>query len=72
MSLKDLHQYDDIINLPHPVSQKHPRMAVIDRAAQFSPFAALTGYEKALEETQELMEDRVAKEVEGEALEELL
>lgn len=72
MSLKDLHQYDDIINLPHPVSQKHPRMAAIDRAAQFSPFAALTGYEKALEETQELMEDRVAKEVEGEALEELL
>lgn len=53
MSLKDLHQYDDIINLPHPVSKKHPQMPAIDRAAQFSPFAALTGYEKALEETKE-------------------
>lgn len=52
MSLKDLHRYDDIINLPHPVSKKHPQMAAIDRAAQFSPFAALTGYEKALEETE--------------------
>ena len=69
MSLKDLHQYDDIINLPHPVSLKHPQMAAIDRAAQFSPFAALTGYEKALEETQEIAIDRVEKEVEGEAWE---
>lgn len=70
MSLKDLHQYDDIINLPHPVSKKHPRMAAIDRAAQFSPFAALTGYEKALDETKELMEERVANEVEGEEFKE--
>ena len=70
MSLKDLHQYDDIINLPHPTSKKHPRMAAIDRAAQFSPFAALTGYEKALEETKEIAIERVANEVEGEAWEE--
>ncbi len=59
MSLKDLHQYDDIINLPHPVSKKHPQMPVIDRAAQFSPFAALTGYEKALEETKETAIERM-------------
>ena len=68
MSLKDLHQYDYIINLPHPVSQKHPRMSLMDRAAQFSPFAALTGYEKALEETKELAIERVANEVEGEEI----
>ncbi len=67
MSLKDMHQYDDIINLPHPVSKKHPQMAALDRAAQFSPFAALTGYEKALEETKAIAIDRVENEVEGEA-----
>ena len=37
-------QYDDIIRLPHPDSPKHPRMSLYDRAAQFSPFAALTGH----------------------------
>ena len=66
MSLKDLHQYDDIIHLPHPTSKKHPRMAAIDRAAQFSPFAALTGYEQALEATKEQAIDRVENEVETE------
>jgi hypothetical protein len=44
-------KYDDIINLPHPTSTKHPRMSMHDRAAQFSPFAALTGHEEAIEET---------------------
>ena len=66
MSLKDLHQYDDIIHLPHPTSKKHPRMAAIDRAAQFSPFAALSGYEQALEVTKEQAIDRVENEVETE------
>ena len=66
MSLKDEHKYDDIIHLPHPVSRKHPQMPALDRAAQFSPFAALTGYERALKETREQMEERVANEVEGE------
>ena len=66
MSLKNEHKYDDIINLPHPVSGKHSRMALIDRAAQFSPFAALTGYEKALEETKEIAIDKVANEIETE------
>ncbi len=48
------HQYDDIIDLPHHVSGRHPRMPMIDRAAQFSPFAALTGYDAAIEETARL------------------
>lgn len=65
MSLKDEHRYDDIIHLPHPTSKKHPRMAAFDRAAQFSPFAALTGYEKALEETKETAIERVENEVES-------
>ena len=42
--------YDDIINLPHHVSEKHRRMSVSDRAAQFSPFAALTGFGAAISE----------------------
>ncbi len=44
-------QYDDILLLPHHVSEKHPPMSMIDRAAQFSPFAALTGYDAAIDET---------------------
>ena len=44
-------KYDDIINLERPVSLKHPRMAISDRAAQFAPFAALTGYDDAIDET---------------------
>ena len=43
--------YDDIINLPHPTSAKHPRMPLSDRAAQFAPFAALSGHSAALEKT---------------------
>lgn len=43
--------YDDIINLPRPTSAKHPRMPMIDRAAQFSPFQALSGYGEAIRET---------------------
>lgn len=45
------HRYDDIINLPHPTSSTHARMPHIDRAAQFSPFAALSGYDDAVKET---------------------
>ena len=51
--------YDDIINLPHHVSATHPRMAALDRAAQFSPFAALTGYDSAIRETARLTNERV-------------
>ena len=44
-------QYDDIINLPHHVSKRHPQMPIWNRAAQFAPFAALTGYEDAIKDT---------------------
>ena len=40
--------YDDIIHLPHPTSKKYPRMSMEERAAQFSPFAALTGDRKSV------------------------
>ena len=43
--------YDDIIDHPHHVSTQHPRMSMTDRAAQFSPFAALTGYGDVIKET---------------------
>ncbi|HBR03687.1 MAG TPA: hypothetical protein DD738_13880 [Ruminiclostridium sp.] len=51
--------YDDIINLPHHVSTTRPHMAAIDRAAQFSPFAALTGYDSAVKETARLTDERI-------------
>ena len=44
-------KYDDILHLPHPTSQKHPRMPISDRAAIFSPFAALSGHAGAIAET---------------------
>ncbi len=56
MNEKEIHKYDDIMNLPHHVSKYHPRMALSDRAAQFSPFAALTGHEDAIRETGRLTE----------------
>ena len=52
-------KYDDIIHLPHPDSPKHPRMSLYDRAAQFSPFAALTGHGAAIAETGRLTDQRV-------------
>ncbi len=52
-------QYDDIIRLPHPDSPKHPRMSLYDRAAQFSPFAALTGHSAAIAETGRLTDQRM-------------
>lgn len=67
------HRYDDIINLPHHVSQKHPPMARADRAAQFSPFAALTGLDAALRETARLTDRRITlDEYEQAALDETL
>ena len=51
--------YDDIIHLPRHVSKKHPQMALSDRAAQFSPFAALTGHGAAIKETARLTDERV-------------
>ena len=55
--------YDDIISLPHHVSARHPHMPVSDRAAQFAPFAALTGYDAALRETARLT-DRKSEQTE--------
>ena len=52
-------KYDDIIDLPHPTSQNHPRMSLHDRAAQFSPFAALTGHHAAITETGRLTDRRI-------------
>ena len=45
--------YSDIIDMPRHVSTKHPQMSLSDRAAQFAPFAALTGFENAIENTAE-------------------
>ena len=52
------HDYDDIINLSHHVSKRHPQMSMWNRAAQFAPFAALTGYEDAIRDTAQENESR--------------
>lgn len=57
--MNDKHSYDDIINLPHHVSPKRARMSMTDRGAQFSPFAALTGFDAAIEETARLTHRRI-------------
>ena len=49
-----MNNYDDIINLPHHVSIKYPKMSLEARSAQFSPFSALTGYSDAIKETERL------------------
>ena len=46
-----MNEYDDIIDLPHHVSQRHPKMTMMQRAAQFAPFSALTGHSEAIEKT---------------------
>lgn len=51
--------YDNIINLPHHISSKHPKMSLEARAAQFAPFSALTGYEDEVKETARLTYDRI-------------
>lgn len=55
---QDIHKYDDMIDLPHHVSGSHPQMDMMNRAAQFSPFAALTGYEEAIDETARLTQEK--------------
>lgn len=59
-------RYDEIINLPHHVSKTRPQMPMSDRAAQFAPFAALTGYDSAIKETGRLTNERI--ELDEEAL----
>ena len=60
--------YDDIINLPHPVSKNHPQMPMASRAAQFAPFAALTGYGEAISETVKENEEMFMQGAEEEEL----
>ena len=55
----DYHRYDDVIYRQHPTSKKHPRMSRMNRAAQFAPFAALTGYEESIVETARLTDRRI-------------
>ena len=62
------HKYDDIINLPHHVSSRHPQMSLYDRAAQFSPFAALTGHNDAIKETQRLTQEKVELDEDSKAI----
>ena len=52
-------EYDDIIHLPRPISKTHPPMPMMDRAAQFSPFAALTDYDAAIKETARLTDEKI-------------
>lgn len=52
-------KYDEIIDLPHHVSKTRPQMPMSDRAAQFSPFAALTGYDAAVKETGRLTDEKI-------------
>ena len=55
--------YEDIIDMPHHVSATRRQMTMEERAAQFSPFAALTGHQDAVKETQRLNEERVSLEI---------
>lgn len=64
--------YADLLDMERPVSAKHPPMSVYDRAAQFSAFAALSGHGKAIRKTEELVEEKIALEVERRAEEEAL
>ena len=57
MNMVENKDYEDIIDLPHHVSSRHPQMSPLARAAQFSPFAALTGHEEAIRETGRLTEE---------------
>ncbi len=59
MNEKDPHRYDDIISLPRFVSKNRRHMSNLERAAQFSPFAALTGYEDAIGETGRMTQSRI-------------
>ena len=54
--MKTIEKYIDIINLPHHISKKHPKMTLKARAAQFAPFAALSGFEQSIQETAQKVE----------------
>ena len=56
---RSIEEYSDIINLPHPESRSHPRMPMENRAAQFAPFAALTGYGDTVDRMTEKHEEAI-------------
>lgn len=66
----DPHRYDDILELPHHVSKTRPQMSLSDRAAQFAPFAALTGYGDAVKKTAKLTEEQILAREAGVPIEE--
>ena len=68
MSNEKLSRYEDIIHLPRPVSKKRSPMSSFDRAAQFSPFAALTGYDAVIAETGRLTDQCIELDEGGKAL----
>lgn len=68
MKLKETHKYDDIIHLSRPRSERRAQMSNYDRAAQFSPFAALTGFDAAIEETGRLTDHRIELDEGGKQL----
>ena len=77
MKQPETNKYQDIIHLSRPRSQRHPPMSAHDRAGQFSPFAALTGFEAAIAETQRLTDSRIileegAKELLDQRMQEIL
>ena len=62
--MKETGKYDDIINVEYPLKTDRPRMSLYDRASQFSPFAALTGYDELIGETARLCENSFKDELE--------
>lgn len=68
MKLKETHKYDDIIHLSRPDSGRRAKMSDYDRAAQFSPFAALTGFDAAIAETGRLTDSRIELDEGGKQL----
>lgn len=63
--MRTSNKYDEILSLPHHVSKTRPQMPMADRAAQFAPFAALTGYDAAIKETGRLTDERIELDVEA-------
>ena len=61
-------KYDDMLDLPHHTSPRHPRMSLRDRAAQFAPFSALTGYDDVIDETARLTDGRIELSEDARAL----
>ncbi|MBR6063126.1 MAG: hypothetical protein IKP54_03050 [Bacteroidales bacterium] len=63
MKPEDLNDnYNDIINLSHHVSKQHPPMSMMSRAAQFAPFAAVSGHHAALDETAKQVEEKMERD----------